>query len=189
MYPTLQIDHILITKRAIYVVETKHIPEDSELIGGSNTKKWKYIQKDKNGKEHTHGESNADKQNQKHVSFLENMLRDKIREDVIIYSLVVLDGIKDKNVKLNLQFKHEVVCLEELADKINYLDSRIEKETLNINFIKDIICEEVIYDNIIPQIPDVQEKHLYYVKIQDRNIRNLCKRKKKNRKGIQNANL
>lgn len=164
MYQTMQIDHILIAQKAIYVIETKHLPSNAILTGGSNTKKWIYTEFDAQHKKHTHAD------------FVRNLIKAKTGVDVPVISIVNLDGIKDENVQVFLKYKHEVVCTYELKDKILYYENRFaSRDDIDVMKMEDLIKSEAIYDGIIPQIDDVKRKHLVYVKLVNKNAREKAK--------------
>lgn len=114
MYPTMQIDHMVITDKALYVIETKHFAKDAKLTGGSRTKSWKY---QKIGEKGWHIQGNALKQNEKHFEFITQVLRQKELFDIPIFSIVNLVEIEEKNIFLYVVFQDNIVVLNELVKK------------------------------------------------------------------------
>lgn len=180
MYRTMQIDHIVIGRKAVYVVETKHLPNNVTLTGSSQMKNWKYTECGAEGS--AHRETNADSQNQKHKRHVENIINNKLEMQVPVISIVCIDGLEDKKILLNLTYKHEVVSMDELSDKIEYYEKILlsNYDELPRKKIFNLICEELIYDNIIPEIDDVMLKHLVYVKqiIKNRNAKSKTKKRR-----------
>lgn len=167
MYKTLQIDHILLGNQAVYVIETRKLPGGTKLYGGSNSKKWVCVEFENGVKKHAHKEINADRKNREQSVFIQRLIRERLGINVPVIPIVNIVGISDKEIYLNLQYGHEVVTLDNLAHKIDYFENVIESNDIVNRYCQKIIKvikEEEIYDGIIPEIGDVEKKHMGYLR-------------------------
>ena len=71
---------------------------------------------------------------------------------------------------MDIESGHEVVTMDNLADRIRYYESTIDSDRVVYEHSDDLIRkfkEEEVYDNIIPQIRDVELKYRVYTKLSE----------------------
>lgn len=133
---TTQIDHIVVSKYGIFVIETKHY-NNCYLIGKNIDKKWTIIY----GKQKFFPE-NPVRQNDIHVNYLKRLLN--LNEDVFIPIVCICGANCNLNVEYNktikiiylidriLSFKEEILpnykCIYDKLKHYNIYDSEIKKE-------------------------------------------------------------
>ncbi len=146
-----QIDHILLTQKALYVIETKNY--NGYIFGNESSQEWtmtvKHVNnyRSKSGKKYQrtniskHRFYNPIKQNQTHIRKIQNLTSINIP----IYNIVVFGRkaiIKDVEHSSNNYVVHE----NELKKTIYHLD-----ETLNLDISLDVqidTLDQLIYNNI-----------------------------------------
>ena len=72
---------------------------------------------------------------------------------------------------MDIESGHEVVTMDKLADRIRYYESTIDSDRVAYEHSDDLIRkfkEEEVYDNIIPQIRDVELKYRIYLKLSEK---------------------
>lgn len=149
---TSQIDHIVISKKGIFVIETKNY--SGTIIASKDKKYWLQVLK---GNEHSF--FNPLFQNEGHIRMIKNLLKHNISNDVNIYSAVVFTErsiVKNIDVLDNVMYvsdlskyikhkkcsrndiisKNDMIYLKELINKNNITDKRIRNE--HIRYVKKI---------------------------------------------------
>ena len=94
-----------------------------------------------------------------------------IRRDVPSIAIVNIIGLTDEQIHLDIESGHEVVTMDKLADRIRYYESTIDSDRVAYEHSDDLIRkfkEEEVYDNIIPQIRDVELKYRIYLRLSER---------------------
>lgn len=167
--PTMQIDHILISDHAIYVIETKKYSKDVELGGSSYTKTWEF--KDDKIKKSTR--PNADKQNQSHVTKLRKLL--ELGEEIKIVSIVCLVNMNPKNIHVSTQYGQYVFVLEEVPIMIAAFEQIFRNKCIERCKIEKMILERNIKSF------SVEVNHIIYVKLLKRNLKERAKGKRRKR--------
>ena len=138
MYEVMHVDHIVIGDQAIYVIKTVKFPEHVELYGSSE--------------------------------YIQMLAGEAIRRDVPAIAIVNIIGLTDEQIHLDIESGHEVVTMDKLADRIRYYESTIDSDRVAYEHSDDLIRkfkEEEVYDNIIPQIRDVELKYRIYLKLSE----------------------
>lgn len=167
MYEVMHVDHIVIGDEAIYVIKTVKFPEHVELYGSSDAKTWHYTENDD---KRIHRVDNADKRNQRYREYMQMLAGEAVGREVPTIAIVNIIGLTDEDLHLNLESGHEVVTMDKLADRIRYYESTIDSDRVAYEYSDDLIRkfkEEEVYDNIIPQIRDVELKHRVYLKLSE----------------------
>lgn len=167
MYEVMHVDHIVIGDQAIYVIKTVKFPEHVELYGSSDAKTWHYTENDD---KRIHRVDNADKRNQRYREYMQMLAGEAVGREVPTIAIVNIIGLTDEDLHLNLESGHEVVTMDKLADRIRYYESTIDSDRVAYEYSDDLIRkfkEEEVYDNIIPQIRDVELKHRVYLKLSE----------------------
>mgnify|MGYP004514394705 FL=1 len=167
MYEVMHVDHIVIGDQAIYVIKTVKFPEHVELYGSSDAKTWHYTENDD---KRIHRVDNADKRNQRYREYMQMLAGEAVGREVPTIAIVNIIGLTDEDLHLNLESGHEVVVMDNLADRIRYYESTIDSNHVAYEYSDDLIRkfkEEEVYDNIIPQIRDVELKHRVYLKLSE----------------------
>ena len=93
-----------------------------------------------------------------------------IRRDVPAIAIVNIIGLTEEQIHLDIESGHEVVTMDNLADRIRYYESTIDSDRVVYEHSDDLIRkfkEEEVYDNIIPQIRDVELKYRVYTKLSE----------------------
>ena len=171
MYEVLHVDHIVIGDQAIYVIKTVKFPENVELYGSSDTKTWHYTENRDKNERHMHRVDNADKRNRRYCEYIQMLAGEAVRQDVPAIAIVNIIGLTDEQIHLNLESGHEVVTMDNLADRIRYYENTIDSNHVAYEHSDDLIRkfkEEEVYDNIIPEIRDVELKYRIYLKLSDK---------------------
>lgn len=167
MYEVMHVDHIVIGDQAIYVIKTVKFPEHVELYGSSDAKTWHYTENDD---KRIHRVDNADKRNQRYQEYMQMLAGEAVGREVPTIAIVNIIGLTDEDLHLNLESGHEVVVMDNLADRIRYYENTIDSDHVAYEYSDDLIRkfkEEEVYDNIIPQIRDVELKHRVYLKLSE----------------------
>lgn len=167
MYEVMHVDHIVIGDQAIYVIKTVKFPEHVELYGSSDAKTWHYTENDD---KRIHRVDNADKRNQRYREYMQMLAGEAVGREVPTIAIVNIIGLTDEDLHLNLESGHEVVVMDNLADRIRYYENTIDSDHVAYEYSDDLIRkfkEEEVYDNIIPQIRDVELKHRVYLKLSE----------------------
>ena len=170
MYEVMHVDHIVIGDQAIYVIKTVKFPENVELYGSSDAKTWHYTENKDKKERHMHRVDNADIRNRRYCEYIQMLAGEAARQDVPAIAIVNIIGLTDEQVHLNLESGHEVVTMNNLADRIRDYESTIDSNHVAYEYSDDLIRkfkEEEVYDNIIPQIRDVELKHRVYLKLSE----------------------
>ena len=170
MYEVMHVDHIVIGDQAIYVIKTVKFPEHVELYGNSDAKNWYYAENTDKQETHKHKVDNADKRNQRYCEYIEMLAGEAIRRDVPAIAIVNIIGLTEEQIHLDIESGHEVVTMDNLADRIRYYESTIDSDRVVYEHSDDLIRkfkEEEVYDNIIPQIRDVELKYRVYTKLSE----------------------
>ena len=155
---------------AIYVIKTVKFPEHVELYGSSDAKNWYYAENTDKQETHKHKVDNADKRNQSYCEYIQMLAGEAIRRDVPAIAIVNIIGLTDEQIHLDIESGHEVVTMDKLADRIRYYESTIDSKRVVYEHSDDLIRkfkEEEVYDNIIPQIRDVELKYRIYLKLSE----------------------
>ena len=156
--------------QAIYVIKTVKFPEHVELYGSSDAKNWYYAENTDKQETHKHKVDNADKRNQRYCEYIQMLAGEAIRRDVPAIAIVNIIGLTDEQIHLDIESGHEVVTMDKLADRIRYYESTIDSDRVAYEHSDDLIRkfkEEEVYDNIIPQIRDVELKYRIYLKLSE----------------------
>ena len=85
-------------------------------------------------------------------------------------AIVNIIGLTDEQIHLDIESGHEVVTMDKLADRIRYYESTIDSDRVAYEHSDDLIRKfkvEEVYDNIIPQIRDVELKYRIYLKLSE----------------------
>jgi hypothetical protein len=149
---TTQIDNILLTEKAIYVIEAKNY--QGFIHGSSNQKEWTLTSKNSKtyrsskGRKYTKTYINKNtfynpiKQNNTHVDAILNI----VNNNIPIINIVVF-GKKVFFKQLNLSEKDNVVKIENLKTTIVNIDETMTK-TLELDTMIETV-ENLYYENII----------------------------------------
>ena len=119
---------------------------------------------------HKHNVDNADKRHQSYCEYIQMLAGEAIRRDVPAIAIVNIIGLTDEQIHLDIESGHEVVTMDKLADRIRYYESTIDSDRVAYEHSDDLIRkfkEEEVYDNIIPQIRDVELKYRIYLKLSE----------------------
>ena len=147
-----QIDHLILSKKGIFVVETKNY--SGTIYGNDQQNEW--VQSFNFGKQ-TYKFYSPYKQNQGHIKFLKRI----VDEDVLMYNIIIffnnsIDNIKSSSVYTKTGFKA-------------YYNSL--KDIYNTNQVQEIYQEIVKHQNLISSkehISNVNEKlNEYNTKIEN----------------------
>lgn len=169
-FPSMQIDHVLISEHAIYVIETKKYAADAKLTGSSQKGSWKYADKKvKNGKR-----INAARQNSNHVDKLKKLV--SFYEEVEIVPIVCLVNIDPKNVSISMEYGQWLFFLDELAIMIEAFEKKYTRNSIDKNEISNMISDLNIRDD------HIEIHHTIYVKLLEKKIRNEGKGKRKRKR-------
>ena len=141
-----------------------------ELYGSSDAKNWYYAENTDKQETHKHKVDNADKRNQSYCEYIQMLAGEAIRRDVPAIAIVNIIGLTDEQIHLDIESGHEVVTMDKLADRIRYYECTIDSDRVAYEHSDDLIRkfkEEEVYDNIIPQIRDVELKYRVYTKLSE----------------------
>lgn len=172
MYEILHVDHIVIGDQAIYVIKTIKFPENTELYGSSETKTWHYTEKKDDKETCLHNVINADRRNQRNREYMAMLAKEVAGVNVPTIGIVNIMGLADEDIHLNLQYGHDVVTMKNLAEKIRYYENTIDSNRIGYEYCDAYVRkykEEEVYDNIIPEIRDIELKHRIYWKLAEKN--------------------
>lgn len=171
--PSMQIDHILISNHAMYIIETKKYSKNATVKGSSNVINWEY--KDDEVKK-TRRE-NACRQNSRHIDKLKRVLTSALPKNVV--SIVCLVNMIPENIQVSPQYGQYVFTIEELPYMLKALEEKYSQDVFDAEDRKNVIDEI----NRLNQKSFEQEvNHIVYVKLLKRHIRNLNKSKRKKKR-------
>lgn len=117
-----EIDHILITKAGVFVIETKSNYE--KIYGNENDIKWKSYYKDTNK---TKEIINPVLQNKGHINHLRKMFK---RNSLKMYSVIIVLNGDISNIKINNVYH--------LKDAINYIKNKMSQNIHDDNYVDKI---------------------------------------------------
>lgn len=168
MYEVLHVDHILIGDQAMYVIKTVNFPENAELYGSSTAKTWHYTMNQDEKETCSRRVSNADRENQRCREYMQQLAEETAGVEIPTIGIVNVTGLTEEAMHMNLDLGHHVVPITDLADKIRHYEKTIDNERVvydNSDRLVRKFKEEEVYDNIVPQIRDVELKHRIYMKL------------------------
>ena len=171
MYEILHVDHIVIGDQAIYVIKTVKFPENVELYGSSGTKTWHYTENKDDKEMRLRRITNEDRRNQRNREYMAMLAKEVVRTDVPTIGIVNIIGLTDENIHLNLEYGHDVVTMKNLAEKIRYYENTIDSNRIGYEYCDAYVRkykEEEVYDNIIPEIRDIELKFRVYTKLSEK---------------------
>lgn len=169
-YPSMQIDHILISNHAMYVIETKKYPDGASIDGTSRNRSWEY--KDLIVKKSSR--ENALKQNDGHIDNLKRIIRNT--ESINIVSIVCVLNMSPQNIKICTEYGKYLLTLEELPYMIEALEKKYHTGCIDEEQ-KAFLIEEIKKQNICCFEQEVN--HIIYVKL----LRRLLNAKSKGKRG------
>ncbi len=171
--PSMQIDHILISDHAMYMIETKKYSKNATIKGSSNVISWEY--KDDEVKKSSR--ENACRQNTRHIDKLKRTLTTNLPKNVV--SIVCLVNMVPENIQVSPQYGQYVFTIEELPYMLEALEKKYSRDAFDAEDRKDVIDEI----NSLNQKSFEQEvNHIVYVKLLKRHIRNLSKGRRKKKR-------
>lgn len=147
MYEVLHVDHILIGDQAMYVIKTVN-------FSGKKVCSRRV--------------SNADRENQRCREYMQQLAEETAGVEIPTIGIVNVTGLTEEAMHMNLDLGHHVVPITGLADKIRHYEKTIDNERVvydNSDRLVRKFKEEEVYDNIVPQIRDVELKHRIYMKL------------------------
>lgn len=147
MYEVLHVDHILIGDQAMYVIKTVNFP--GKEAGSRRV-------------------NNADRENQRCREYMQQLAEETAGVEIPTIGIVNVTGLTEEAMHMNLDLGHHVVPITDLADKIRYYEKTIDSNRVvydNSDRLVRKFKEEEVYDNIVPQIRDVELKHRVYMKL------------------------
>jgi|GEM_PF-3100459 len=126
MIETSQIDHLIITRRGIAVIETKF--HTGKIYGSEFAKDWTYITRGEDNKKHKHFYHNPVMQNYGHVEALKEI----VDRDVEYYNMVLfIDTVNLDKCKIENKFT-KVGYTYHLNDILEKFDSLSEKRISSV---------------------------------------------------------
>jgi len=158
---TCQIDNMLLTRKALYVIESKDY--SGWIFGSENNTYWR--QTFTHYKARTSGNNyiksgvskysfyNPIKQNQTHINMLKSTL--KTQKAIPIYNIVVF-GKNATIKKLEHSFENYVITVSFLKDTVFYIENQIENE-LESHLQRDII-DNILFLDI--KDPTKRQQHI-----------------------------
>jgi hypothetical protein len=161
---TTQIDNVLLTEKAIYVIEAKNYR--GFIYGSSDQKEWMITSKNSktyrysNGKKFTKTFINKNrfynpiKQNSTHIDAISNIVN-----DIPIINIIVF-GKKSSLKKLNLKKEEHVIKIDDLKSTINDIEKSFTKR-LDLDKLMEIV-ENLYYENITNK--KERKKHVKNIK-------------------------
>ena len=170
MYEILHVDHIVIGDQAIYVIKTVKFPGNVELYGSSDTKTWHYMENQDDKETRMRRVANADRRNQRNRDYMAMLAKEVARVDVPTVGIVNIIGLEDEEIHLNLEHGHDVVTIKNLAERIRYYENTIDSKRIGYEYSDAYVRkykEEEVYDNIIPEIRDIELKFRVYTKLSE----------------------
>lgn len=150
MYEVLHVDHILIGDQAMYVIKTVNFPGKKVC---------------------SRRVSNIDRENQRCREYMQQLAEETAGVEIPTIGIVNVMGLTEEAMHMNLDLGHHVVSITDLAEKIRYYEKTIDSDRIvydNSDRLVRKFKEEEVYDNIVPQIRDVELKYRVYMKLSDR---------------------
>lgn len=177
MYRTMQIDHVVVSKHAVYVIETKSFPDGATIKGSSFNKEISYVDGNKTKREY-----NPFRQNMAHVNQIKELLYKNGMDDIEVISIICFAG---DNIKIETAHKYNEYLVRDtdLMWMIRHLDEINSGKYVNIKEVKEIIEKNRFSEP--DQIPtSIEFKHMIYTKYLKKYYR---EHKTKRRKRRRNA--
>lgn len=150
---TSQIDHLIITKKGIAVIETKF--HSGTIYGSEYNKNWTYIVRDDKNKKHKNSYHNPLMQNYGHIEALKKV----IDEDIQFYNIVLyIDNVNLKKCEVSNRFS-KVGYTYDLNSIIEQFDLISDKEISKLKSYE--IYNKLYYLNIV----DKEERKEHILRI------------------------
>jgi len=171
--PSMQIDHILLSEHAMYVIETKKYSQNAVLKGTSYTQNWEY--KDTEIKKSSR--QNACLQNHRHIENLRKLIGNYLPPNVV--SIVCLVNMQPENIEVSTQYGQYVFTLEELSYMIEAFEKKYAKTCISESSRNDLLkLVKRLNNNSFTQ----EVNHIIYVKLLKRKIHDSKKGKRRKKK-------
>lgn len=159
MYESMQIDHIIISSKGIFVLEDKYIDGGKYLrvSGGALSKTWALKKRDG-----SISETNGLKQNYRHMQFVQEIFK-HVGLDIPVFQMTIIGGIARDGIKVQQYIDANLVTEDEVTDRISYLlkrqgDMEISPQKV-FNEINKWICT----------VPDIEKSHIAFVRNRKKN--------------------
>ena len=159
MYESMQIDHIMITSKGVFVLEDKYIDDGKYLSvsGGALSKTWSL--KKRVG---SITETNGLKQNYRHMQFVQEIFK-HVGLDIPVLQMTIIGGIARDKIRVQQYIDANLVTEDEVTDRISYLLKRQ---------VDMKISPQKVFDEIskwICTVPDIEKSHITFVRNRKKN--------------------
>ena len=167
MYPTVQIDAIMVLERSIFLLEIKGL-SDATNKGKLVSKGSSYFFKD--GKGVNHVETNSSNQCLYHEKAIKKLFA-KEHVDFLNYkiiNMVIYDGIDANNINVLIDSSVNLVTSDELISRIDYL-RKISKDRNDLKITEEVKYSILKYlkgisDDLNSKYDNkIEDKHYVYI--------------------------
>lgn len=159
MYESMQIDHIMITSKGVFVLEDKYIDDGKclRVSGGASSKTW-FLKKRVGGI----SETNGLKQNYRHMQFIQEIFN-YVGLDIPVFQMTIIGGIARDKIRVQQYIDANLVTEDEATDRISYMlkrhvDMKVSPQKA-FNEISKWICT----------VPDIEKSHIAFVRNRKKN--------------------
>lgn len=159
MYESMQIDHIMITSKGVFVLEDKYIDDGRYLSvsGGALSKTWSL--KKRVG---SIAETNGLKQNYRHMQFVQEIFK-HVGLDIPVFQMTIIGGIARDKIRVQQYIDANLVTEDEVTDRILYL----LKRQVNVEISPQKVFDEI--SKWICTVPDIEKSHIAFVRNREKN--------------------
>jgi len=159
MYESMQIDHIFITSKGVWVLEDKYIDDGKYLSvsGGALSKTW--LLKKRVG---SISETNGLKQNYRHMQFVKEIFN-YIGLDIPVFQMTIIGGIGRDKIRVQQFIDANLVTEDEALDRMEYL----LKRQVDMGISTQKVLKEL--SKWICTVPNIEKSHVAFVRNKEKN--------------------
>ena len=159
MYESMQIDHIFITSKGVWVLEDKYIDDGKYLSvsGGALSKTW--LLKKRVG---SISETNGLKQNYRHMQFVKEIFN-YIGLDIPVFQMTIIGGIGRDKIRAQQFIDANLVTEDEAVDRMEYL----LKRQVDMGISTQKVLKEL--SKWICTVPNIEKSHIAFVRNKEKN--------------------
>ena len=159
IYESMQIDHILISSKGVFVIEDKFIDDRkyTSVSGGALSKTWQlkkrvgYI-----------SETNGLKQNYRHMQFVKELF-EYVGLDVPVFQMTIIGGIAREKIRAQQFIDANLVDEDEVVDRIAYLLNRQSDTGITVQNVEEELKRWIC------SVPDIEKSHIVFVRNKEKN--------------------
>lgn len=159
MYESMQIDHIFITSKGVWVLEDKYIDDGKYLSVSSGALSKTWLLKKRVG---SISETNGLKQNYRHMQFVKEIFN-YIGLDIPVFQMTIIGGIGRDKIRVQQFIDANLVTEDEAVDRMEYL----LKRQVDMGISTQKVLKEL--SKWICTVPNIEKSHIAFVRNKEKN--------------------